>query len=375
MRRIKKADITFVSLVPRGANRLPVLWKDGDQECQSNPLGPSLTNSVYLGKAFEEEGLLTAAVYIPEVPDAHGDLASAEVIKQMAHGYAQRMGAVDVRHDTKALPREEVAPVESFIIQKGDPRFADLKTLDGKSVDATGGWGMVIKVGPENLRAKFRSGEWNGVSMYGQALVEEMAAKETLPDALAKRLGGNPNPDDNDMTPEELKKALEEGNKGLAETIVTGLVKALKPEPAKNDEPAQPKDKDTLVKFEGDPSNVDDVRKHQRKLMIAKVDWTDPKSVADYEAVIAKEAADAAAADEKNKSPELKAAEAELAKANEKIAKLKKASTQPTDESGDNATPSQLVGVSKEIASGIERGKRMAAFNNTMRGYGAPAKG
>lgn len=371
MRRIKKADITFVSLVPRGANRLPVLWKDGDQERQVVPLGPGLQNAVYLGKAFEEEGLLTCVVYVPELADAQGDVASAEVIKDMAHGYLQRMGAIDVRHDTKALPRDEVAPVESFIIQKGDPRFVNLKTLDGTAVDATGGWAMVIKVGPEALRAKFRSGEWNGVSMYGTALVEPVA-KEALPDALAKRLGGNPNPEEIDMTPEELKKALEESNKGLAETIVTGLVKALKPEPKADNTKDNAEPEVPVIKFEGDPANLDDVREHQRKLRVAKVDWSDPKSVAAYEAEVAKEQEATKKADEAAKSPELRAAEAELAKAQERIAKLSKASAQPAADAGDE-TPAQLVGLTKEQVAGVQRGKRWASFINKSRGY-APAK-
>ena len=119
MRRIKHATISFISLVPRGANQLPVLYKSEDQTAKFD--------CIVKDDRFAEEGLLTAIVYAPETVDSQGDIASAAVIKQMAHDYVRNVGAVDVRHNTNALPREKVSVVESFIIQKDDERFSGLK--------------------------------------------------------------------------------------------------------------------------------------------------------------------------------------------------------------------------------------------------------
>lgn len=360
MRRIKQARITFISLVPRGANQLPVLYKSEGDLVQFNP--------IVKNDRFEEEGLLTAVVYVPEVPDSQGDVASAEVIKDMAHRYVQNVGAVDIRHDTKALPREQVSIVESFIVQKNDARFADLRDYNGRAIDATGGWAVVIKVEDQNLRALYRSGQWNGVSMFGDAIVEPVSKSDTsIPDALAKRLAGgstNPNTNDTDMTIDELKAALSASNdtlaKTLTESIVTGLAKALKPEPTQ-----EPKNEPVAkIDFEGDPTNLEDVRKHQRKVRASLVKWDDAKSVQSYEADLAKWAAEDAArvaAQNGDKAPELIAAEAALAKAQAELARVSKASNQPTD---TKPTSGNESGLSKEDQTRMKAGSRMAQFIN-----------
>lgn len=358
MRRIKSARIKFISLVPRGANQLPVLYKSEDQTAQFD--------CIVKDDRFAEHGELTAIVYVPERADSQGDVASAEVIKQMAHDYVREMGAVDVRHNTQALPREKVTVVESFIIQKGDVRFADLKDYSGRPVDATGGWGVVIKVDDGELRRLYREGHWNGVSMFGPAIVEPISkSAEPIADALAKRLaaGRNNNNQEDDMDIKELKEALEASNtslvKTLTDSIVTGLAKALKPEAPADDKPNA-----TVVKFEGDPTNIEDVRNHKRKVRAALVKWDDPKSVAAYEAELAKEAGEG----DKNKSPELVAAEAALAKAQAELTRVQKGSNQsPADGNGkpDAATVmAEQTGLSKEACQGFAIGSRMAKFAN-----------
>ena len=361
MRRIKSARIKFISLVPRGANQLPVLYKSEDQTAQFD--------CIVKDDRFAEHGELTAIVYVPERVDSQGDVASAEVIKQMAHDYVREMGAVDVRHNTQALPREKVTVVESFIVQKGDVRFSDLKDYSGRPVDATGGWGVVIKVDDQELRRLYREGHWNGVSMFGPAIVEPISkSAEPIADALAKRLAAGRNNNDTegneDMDIKELKDALEASNtslvKTLTESIVTGLAKALKPEA-----PADDKDKNAnVIKFEGDPTNIEDVRNHKRRVRAALVKWDDPKSVEAYEAALAKEAGEA----DKGKSPEVLAAEAALAKAQAELTRIQKGSNQsPTDGNGKPDAASVMAeqtGLSKEACAGFSIGSRMAKHVN-----------
>jgi len=355
VRRIKSAKITFISLVPRGANQLPVLYKSEDQTAKFDCLVKD--------DRFAEHGELTAVVYAPETMDSQGDIASAEVIKGMAHDYVRNIGAVDVRHNTQALPREKVTVVESFIIQKGDPRFSDLKDYSGRPVDATGGWGVVIKVDDPDLRRLYREGHWNGVSMFGPAIVEPISkSAEPFADALAKRLaaGHNNSSKEDDMDIKELEAALAKSN----ETLLAGLVKALKPE----EKPAT-EQKPTLVKveFEGDPTNVEDIAKHEAKLAAARVDWNDPKSVAAYRTAIEKSQASNKPAGEnkgnEGKSAELVKAEAELAKAQAEIARIQKGSNQGTG--GDNADAlATATGLSKEVVAGFALGSKMAKFAN-----------
>lgn len=354
MRRIKHATISFISLVPRGANQLPVLYKSEDQSARFD--------CIVKDDRFKEEGLLTAIVYAPEMVDSQGDVASADVIKQMAHDYVRNVGAVDVKHNTTALSREKVSVVESFLIRKGDDRFSDLKDYSGRPVDATGGWGVVIKVDDEELRRLYREGHWNGVSMFGPAIVEPITkSADSIADALAKRLAtGNTNNEGTDMDLKELEAALAKQSEALATTIVAGLVKALKPDAPATEEAT----KATVIKFEGDPSNLADVRAHKAKLRAALVKWEDPKSVEAYETAIAKEAADEAALKAKGnegKSAELVKAEADLAKATAEIARIQKGSNQSTE---DNKEEPVVAGLSKSVSAGFAVGSRMAAAMN-----------
>lgn len=374
MRRIKSARISFISLVPRGANRIPVLYKSEDQTAQFDCLVKD--------DRFAEHGELTAVVYAPETTDSQGDIASATVIKQMAHDYVRNIGSVDVQHDTRALPREKVTVVESFIIQKNDSRFTDLKDYSGRPVDATGGWGVVIKVDDPELRRLYREGHWNGVSMFGPAIVEPIAKSAgSIADALAQRLGGGTNNDtkENDMDIKELEAALAKSNDALAtklaDTIVAGLAKALKPEPAGDKQTPTT----TLVKFEGDPTNLDEIRAHKAKLRASLVKWDDPKSVEAYEASLLKEAQAAEAAAKgkeegkgnEGKSAELMKAEAELAKAQAELVRVSKGSNQGKEE-GKGGNSDQLVeatGLKKADVENFAIGRRMAAFVN-----GTPAQ-
>jgi hypothetical protein len=282
MRRIKRIEkITLISLCPAGANRLPVVFK-ADGGVVFNPIV----------KADMEKGEITACVYAPEHRDSQGDIASAEVIKEAAYSFAKDGEGVDIRHNQQPLPREQVYVAESFIIQKGDPRFSDLKDRDGKPVDATEGWGVVLKVDDPDLRTKYRSGEWGGVSMFGTAVVEQEKESgdrffDRLVATIKEAFHRNLNTGDIDMTKDELNEVLAASNAALVKSIGESFAEAVKPLAKSDDKPddaPEPKEKTEPKKapvFKGDFSKPEDVRKHRRALAIFKVeqefDATDPE--------------------------------------------------------------------------------------------------
>jgi hypothetical protein len=160
MRRILKASIKFLSLVRRGANNMPVVYKSEEP----------LVEVRSLSKA-QDNGELLVLCYPPDYRDAEGDIAAAEVVKEMAYEFARNGSKLDVFHDGKELSREQAFVAESFIIQKGDPRFAGWKDYDGKIVDPTDSWGAVIKINDLALREEVKNQKISGVSVYGPAVV------------------------------------------------------------------------------------------------------------------------------------------------------------------------------------------------------------
>ncbi len=160
-KRLKNPRIKWVSLVPKGANQLPVIFKaDGSFELE-------------MVSKMGAEGWLTALVYAPDLVDSDGDFADAETVKEMAYSFQKEGGQLDVRHNGKALSRDQAWIAETFIVQKGDPRFSGFRTRSGEEIDPTGSWGMVIKVEDSNLRKLYSEGKWHGVSLAGEAEKED----------------------------------------------------------------------------------------------------------------------------------------------------------------------------------------------------------
>lgn len=209
-KRIKKANIKFVSLVPRGKNRLQVIYKaDGTFE---------LPTLVKASEQFDENGELLAVVYPVGKPDTDGHWADAEAVRGMAHSHARNGLALDIHHNGKPLTKEQAYVAESFVIQKGDQRFEGWKDYEGNPADVTGGWAQLIKVEDPILRKAYRDGGWAGVSLYGHGELEEAAPPE--------REGEMP-----PLTKEELESALKKSNESIVEKLTElakGITEALK---------------------------------------------------------------------------------------------------------------------------------------------------
>lgn len=272
MRRIRKAKIEFISLVPKGANKMSAVYKsDGTV---------SFETIIKASDAFDDKGELTAVVYAPDMRDSQGDIADAEVVKQMAHDFISNGGKVDIKHDGKAVPAEKARVAETFLVQKTDERFHGWKDREGNAVDLTGAWATVIKIEDPELRKKYRSGEWAGVSMGGTAIVDQEKAEfDRLVEAVSKRL--NAPPEETTMDEAKILKAISDG----FASITTELTKVLKPEPKPD-----PKKDDDTPKFVGKIDNERDLELHARKIHLYQLkkgtDFNDPESVRSYMAAV-----------------------------------------------------------------------------------------
>lgn len=227
---------------------MPVLYKeDGTVELQT---------LVKQG----EEGELLAVVYAPENEDSQGDIASAEVIKDAAYAAMQKGVEIDIQHNLKSVGRDKAFVAESFLIQKGDPRFADFKDYDGKAVDLEGAWATVIKLEDEELRKQYREGVFSGVSMFGRGEVEEIKKADPIDQFLSKlaeRLTPLPS-EEIELTKEEMEALLAQREEALFAKMQE-LVKGSTPEPAPAPKPEE-------LKFEGDPLSKADLLEHAAKL-------------------------------------------------------------------------------------------------------------
>lgn len=170
--------IRYLSLCPMGKNRIMATYKaDGtgkEQEFQ-------LAVAVKAQDNFEEEGLLTALVYAPNAIDDDGNWAGVDAIKAIAYDHMMNGEGIDIFHDNVPVGTDRAALVESFIVQKADPRFS------GLPMDPTGGWGVVIQLKDEALRSTYRGEDgWRGISMGGTILVNPKSVEVPKAAAISK---------------------------------------------------------------------------------------------------------------------------------------------------------------------------------------------
>lgn len=375
MRRIVSAKIRFLSLVPRGANQFPTIYKSDSDDTVT------ISSLVKATDDFDEQGELLSVVYAPEVEDSQGDIASAEVIKEMMQGAAKDGFDLDIRHDGQALSKQDAFVAESFLIQKNDPRFADFKNYQGESVDVTGGWATVIKIENKDLRKAYREGEWDGVSMAGDGVfATEKQDVDGFLEKLAALMKNNPSDGDLDMDRKELESILKERDEKLTSSIVAEVTKALKPEPTKKEGEAEGEGegestvskaecpvKKPVLKSATDPKALAAYQKELTAYSLAKdVDWEDPEAVAAYAKAVAEsgeEISDEDANVEKEDSEE-------VADLKRKLAKAQRSSNVTEEGNGPNK-PSKTTsasGISKEDADLLEAGRKAGQEHSKARG-------
>ena len=107
-------------------------------------------------KSDDELQIVWAEVYVPGIPDSHGEFMKADTIRRAAWDFLARAFTqntnIEHEHDAK-----ESVVVESFVARKGDPDFI---------ADA---WVVGMHVPDPNVWALIKSGEINGFSLEGLA--------------------------------------------------------------------------------------------------------------------------------------------------------------------------------------------------------------
>lgn len=334
--RLRKIRISLISLVTDPANKVQAVFKSAE----GNPLREFQTIA-----KLDEQGYLTSLVYIPEFADTDGQAASAEEIEDACNSYPLLMkgSGIDVMHDCEPVDKEEAHLCQNFIVQKGDPRFQDV-VIDGEKVDTTGAWAVVMKLNSERLRAPYRTGVWNGVSMFGSALVSTVAKSGTFPNALATRLGNTSTLKENEMDPKELAEAIAKALAPVVEKIdEVAKTVAKANETVEPDEPEVP-----VIKFTGNPDSLADIEAHEVAIFKASLDFSNPEDLAKWKAHLAKKAElEGAPAGEAEDQRELRIAKA-------RVEELSKASNQDTsDTSNSNETVAEKVARVRKSSKGV----------------------
>lgn len=364
-RRIKKARIRHISLVSRGANQFPVVYKGDDDG------GGVARFDLLMKEGLTEDGEVLAVVYAPEVRDSQGDIASVEVVKDMAYEFQRSGQGIDIMHDGKTLTKDEAYVAENFIIQNSDERFDDLKDYGGNPVDVTGGWGVVIKLETEDLRKAYRDGDFNGVSMEGPAEVEiektdDVGFIRKALDTLLRRSGHSTSESgDIDMKAEDLTKAIADGNAELLKGLSGVLEKFAKPADG-DDDTNDTKVEKAAPRFTGDYSNEADVRDHRKALAIHKAETTIDDPSARFEAIAKIETDYADDTDALAKAAGVEVGDsAELRAAKIKVFKLEQSSKQTDDPAPDNKAGNDNPLLKQESNDLLKRGADIA---KAMRG-------
>ena len=359
-RLITKAICKRIALCAQGKNGLRTLFKSKKHD-----------QLVTLSKADMDRGELLTVVALPDWIDDDGDqFKNQEVLRDFAHTIISEGAEVDIEHDGEVLSAEQARITEVYMIQPTDERFKEWPTYEGETVDATGGVAVQFQIDDPELRQKFKDGEWDGVSLFGPAAVEEVDLKAASK-RVAARMGGT-NHQELDMTKEELQALLKESNAQMVELFKSALAPLMPKEEATNEggdnttdsgetnEPAAPV-------FKGDATNADDLAAYASELKAFEVNQKIAKGEmsADELATLAKSMAtpqpsvselnDAGIKAEDSDSDEVRALQVQLFKA-------RKASNAPERKTTGESSEDELA------KAAVNEGLAIAQIANGMLG-------
>lgn len=124
-----------------------------------------IATEVLIKKADDEQQIVYAEVYVPNVPDAHGDFMTTETVRNMAYDFMKKgiTSQIDTNHDNVT---NGSAVVESFIARKDDPDFIEASWVVGVHVPDPAVWELI------------KTGELNGFSI--EALVTKVPTVMTI---------------------------------------------------------------------------------------------------------------------------------------------------------------------------------------------------
>lgn len=123
----------------------------------------------------DEQRMVFAEVYVPNVPDTDNEFMTAETIREMAYKFMkdQNQRQIDVNHDNELV--EGACVVESFIARKDDPLFIE------------GAWVVGIHVDNDDVWDQIKKGEINGFSMEALVTLQETELEIEIPPVIQGR--------------------------------------------------------------------------------------------------------------------------------------------------------------------------------------------
>ncbi|MBP2635547.1 MAG: phage protease XkdF family protein [Firmicutes bacterium] len=146
---IKNAQISFVSLVDKAANKKKFAIIKAAET-------PTFERSIPILKVDEEKRIVTGIVYEPDALDAHDEFMTAEEIEKSAHQFLKDYRNIDKQHDFVAGQAEVV---ESWIA-KAEEKLGDQDIKKGT-------WLMSVHVPDDDTWGEIKKGELTGFSMGG----------------------------------------------------------------------------------------------------------------------------------------------------------------------------------------------------------------
>ena len=146
---IKNAQISFVSLVDKAANKK----KFAIIKAESTP---TFEKSIPILKVDDEKRIATGIVYEPDVLDAHGEFMTADEIEKSAHQFLKDYRNIDKQHDFVA---GQADVVESWIA-KAEGKLGEQDVVKGT-------WLMSVHVADDDTWGEIKKGELTGFSMGG----------------------------------------------------------------------------------------------------------------------------------------------------------------------------------------------------------------
>lgn len=140
------------------------------KECKCAP-GVAKELRVEITKASDEEQTITGIVLEPETVDGHGDIYSAEVVREAAHkflaGYNRRTKLGRQHKDFKRWT-ERLSLVESYV--------APIDFVLGDRLVKAGSWIVTVKVLDSAIWKMVKDKKITGFSIGGKAKVQDLTA-------------------------------------------------------------------------------------------------------------------------------------------------------------------------------------------------------
>lgn len=146
---IKNAQISFVSLVDKAANKKKFAIIKAEAT-------PTFERSIPILKVDDERRIVTGIVYEPDALDAHDEFMTAEEIEKSAHQFLKDYRNIDKQHD---FVGGQADVVESWIA-KDDGKL-------GEQEIKKGAWLISVHVPDDDTWGEIKKGELTGFSMGG----------------------------------------------------------------------------------------------------------------------------------------------------------------------------------------------------------------